>query len=127
MGAEGFNLRQFIQSRSYFNPQTVQDDIKAGLVLGIESIPDGMASGLLAAVNPIYGVYGYMVGVTTGALFTSSVFMSVQGTGAMALVVASAALLGAAGLGDIGRHFPDSDGCFKDISSLTLLGVAINC
>ncbi|MGD8963234.1 MAG: 2-C-methyl-D-erythritol 2,4-cyclodiphosphate synthase [Desulfobacterales bacterium] len=31
------------------------------------------------------------------------------------------ALLGAAGLGDIGTHFPDSDPQYKDISSLTLL------
>jgi 2-C-methyl-D-erythritol 4-phosphate cytidylyltransferase/2-C-methyl-D-erythritol 2,4-cyclodiphosphate synthase len=31
------------------------------------------------------------------------------------------ALLGAAGLGDIGRLFPDSDNVFKDISSLVLL------
>ena len=31
------------------------------------------------------------------------------------------ALLGAAGLGDIGRHFPDTDGQYKDISSLMLL------
>jgi len=31
------------------------------------------------------------------------------------------ALLGAAGLGDIGRHFPDSDPQYKDISSLLLL------
>lgn len=31
------------------------------------------------------------------------------------------ALLGAAGLGDIGLHFPDSDPTFKDISSLVLL------
>jgi len=31
------------------------------------------------------------------------------------------ALLGAAGLGDIGRHFPDSASQFKDISSLVLL------
>ena len=31
------------------------------------------------------------------------------------------ALLGAAGLGDIGRHFPDSDTRFKDIDSRTLL------
>lgn len=31
------------------------------------------------------------------------------------------ALLGAAGLGDIGRHFPDSDPRFKGISSLLLL------
>lgn len=32
------------------------------------------------------------------------------------------ALLGAAGLGDIGRHFPDSDQRYKGISSLKLLG-----
>ena len=31
------------------------------------------------------------------------------------------ALLGAAGLGDIGHHFPDTDPQFKDISSLKLL------
>lgn len=31
------------------------------------------------------------------------------------------ALLGAAALGDIGKHFPDSDQRFKDISSLVLL------
>ncbi len=31
------------------------------------------------------------------------------------------ALLGAAGLGDIGRHFPDSSDKYKDISSMKLL------
>ena len=31
------------------------------------------------------------------------------------------ALLGAAGLGDIGMHFPDTESQYKDISSLTLL------
>jgi 2-C-methyl-D-erythritol 2,4-cyclodiphosphate synthase len=31
------------------------------------------------------------------------------------------ALLGAAALGDIGRHFPDTDPKFKDISSLVIL------
>lgn len=30
-------------------------------------------------------------------------------------------LLGAAALGDIGKHFPDSDGKYKDISSVQLL------
>ncbi len=32
------------------------------------------------------------------------------------------ALLGAAALGDLGAHFPDSDPRFKDVSSLELLG-----
>lgn len=31
-------------------------------------------------------------------------------------------LLGAAGLGDIGMHFPDNDASFKDINSMLLLG-----
>jgi 2-C-methyl-D-erythritol 2,4-cyclodiphosphate synthase len=33
------------------------------------------------------------------------------------------ALLGAIGLGDIGRHFPDTDPQYKDISSLKLLAL----
>lgn len=32
------------------------------------------------------------------------------------------ALLGASGLGDIGKHFPDTDPKYKNISSLKLLG-----
>jgi 2-C-methyl-D-erythritol 2,4-cyclodiphosphate synthase len=35
------------------------------------------------------------------------------------------ALLGAAGLGDIGRHFPDTDEAFKGADSLTLLAEAM--
>lgn len=31
------------------------------------------------------------------------------------------ALLGAAGLGDIGQHFPDTDEAYRDVSSLILL------
>jgi 2-C-methyl-D-erythritol 2,4-cyclodiphosphate synthase len=34
------------------------------------------------------------------------------------------ALFGAAGLGDIGRHFPDTDAAFKDADSLALLSEA---
>lgn len=57
-------------------------------MLGVQSVPDGLATGLLAGVNPMAGLYGYMVGTATGALFTSSTFMAVQGTGAMAMVIA---------------------------------------
>jgi len=35
----------------------------------------------------------------------------------------SDALLGAAGLGDIGRHFPDTDPAYKDADSLKLLAI----
>jgi SulP family sulfate permease len=60
----------------------------AGLTLGIESIPDAMASGLLAAVNPIHAIYAVMLATPVGALFASSVYMSVQTTSAMSLIVA---------------------------------------
>jgi sulfate permease, SulP family len=58
------------------------------LVLGVESVPDGLAGGLLAGVNPLFGLHAYLVGTVTGALFTSSAFMAVQATGAMAVLVA---------------------------------------
>ena len=83
--------------RYLFSPKTLVSDVVAGVTLGIESIPDGMANGLLAAVNPIHGVYAYMVGAFTGAFFTSSVYMSVQGTSAMALIVASVPLISSGG------------------------------
>lgn len=72
---------------SLFSRDTLKDDTIAGVVLGVESVPDGLASGILAGINPIYGLYAYMVGTVTGALFTSATFMAVQGTGAMAIIV----------------------------------------
>ncbi len=74
--------------RAQFSLKTLRDDAVAGLVLGVQSIPDGLANGLLAGVNPLFGLYAYLVGTFSGALFTSSAFMAVQGTGAMAMVVA---------------------------------------
>ena len=67
---------------------TLREDSVAGLVLGVQSVPDGLASRLLAGINPLAGLYAYMVGTITGAFFTSSAFMAVQATGAMSMVVA---------------------------------------
>ncbi len=82
-------LKEKIAAKGFINPHTLADDIKAGLVLGIESVPDGLAQGFLAFVNPVFGLYGYMMGTFFGAFFTSSTYMTIQATGAMALVVAS--------------------------------------
>ncbi|WP_345802896.1 SulP family inorganic anion transporter [Microbacterium sp. AZCO] len=62
-------------------------DVGAGVVVGVESVPDGLAMGLLAGVNPLAGLYAYLFGMVGAALFTSSSFMVVQTTGAIALVV----------------------------------------
>jgi SulP family sulfate permease len=74
--------------RALFRRRTLRDDAMGGLVLGVESVPDGLASGLLAGVNPVAGLYAYMFGLAGGALFTSTSLMAVQGTGAMAIIVA---------------------------------------
>ena len=63
-------------------------DVRAGLVHGLVSIPDGLAAGLLAGLNPVAGLYGYLFGTLAGALATSSALMSVQATGAMAVIIA---------------------------------------
>jgi sulfate permease, SulP family len=63
-------------------------DLSAGVTLGLVSVPDGLAMGLLAGLNPVAGLYGYLVGTLAGAFATSSVLMSVQATGAMAVLIA---------------------------------------
>lgn len=78
----GRSYRQRFGDRS-----TLASDARAGLVLGVESVPDGLASGLLAGLNPLYGLYGYLFGTLGGALATGSVFMSVQATGAMSVII----------------------------------------
>lgn len=64
-------------------------DLVAGATTGIASIPDAIASAILAGVNPVSGLYALMVGTPVGALVTSSQFMAVNITSAMALAVGS--------------------------------------
>ena len=73
--------------------RSLRKDAIAGVVLGVESVPDGLAGGLLAGVNPLYGLYGYLFGTFSSAMVTSSHFMVVQATGAMAVVVADVAVV----------------------------------
>ncbi len=80
--------------RRAFSRKTIKQDASAGVVLGIESIPDGLANGILAGVNPMAGLYAYMYGMAGGVFFTGSAFMAVGVTGAMALVVADTNLSG---------------------------------
>lgn len=96
--------------KALISPKTLKDDGVAGLLLGVESIPDGLAQGLVAGVNPIYGLYGYLYGMVGAAFFTSSLYMTVQATGAMSLVVADT---GAVHIGD------DSDRALFTLAIMT--------
>lgn len=68
--------------------RTLRADAQAGVVLGVQSVPDALATGVLAGISPLNGLYGYMIGTLVGAAAVSSTFMVVQGTGAMAMVMA---------------------------------------
>ena len=70
-----------------------KSDIMAGLTSAIASVPDGMASGVLAGVNPVYGLYTLMIGTPLVSLITSTQIMVFNTTSAMTLVAAD-------GLGD---------------------------
>ncbi|MGC5223509.1 SulP family inorganic anion transporter [Micromonospora sp. DT81.3] len=78
--------------RRLFSRKTIGKDAVAGLVLGVEAVPDGLAAGLLAGINPLAGLYAYLFGMVGATFFTSSTFMAVQATGAMALIVSDSDL-----------------------------------
>ena len=81
-----------IDPRRWFSRKTLGKDAAAGLVLGVEAVPDALAAGVLAGVNPLAGLYAYLFGMAGAAFVTSSAFMAVQATSAMALVVSDADL-----------------------------------
>ncbi|WP_168207512.1 SulP family inorganic anion transporter [Microlunatus elymi] len=104
------NLRPVRGWLSWFSLRTWKKDVPAGLVLGIESVPDGLAQGLLAGVNPVFGLYGYVFGTIFGALATSSAFMTIQATGAMSVVVS-----------DVTQVHGNSEDAHRALFTLTLL------
>lgn len=63
----------------------LSSDLVAGLTFALVNIPQSMAHALLAAVNPVFGLYTLMLATPVGALFTSAVFMNVSTTSALAV------------------------------------------
>lgn len=67
-------------------PPRLRHDGLAGLNTAIASVPDGMASGLLAGVNPVYGLYACILGPIAGGLFASAQLMVITTTSAASLM-----------------------------------------
>lgn len=68
----------------------LRQDIIAGLPGAISSVPDGMASSVLAGVNPAHGLYASFVGPVAGGFMSSTRLMVVTTTSAAALAAGSA-------------------------------------
>jgi SulP family sulfate permease len=60
-------------------------DLVAALTFAVVNVPQAMAHALLATVNPLLGIYTLMIAVPIGTIFSSSVFMNVSTTGALAV------------------------------------------
>ncbi len=77
------------RKRWSINPKNILADFIAAFTVGVASIPDSMASALLAGINPLAGLYTMMIATPIGALFTSSEMMHISTTSALSLAVAS--------------------------------------
>ena len=62
--------------------RTLRAEGIAGLNGAIGSVPSGLASGVLAGVNPIYGLYACAAGPFVGGLLSSTQLMVVTTTSA---------------------------------------------
>src|SRR5512139_2461984 len=77
------------KKRWSINRKNILADLIAGLTTAVSSIPDSMASALLAGINPLTGLYTMIIATPIGALFTSSEMMHISTTSALSLAVAS--------------------------------------
>src|SRR5512137_1314260 len=83
------NIITTYKQRWSIQPRNLGADLIAGLTTAVSSIPDSMASALLAGINPLTGLYTMMIATPVGALFTSSESMHISTTSALSLAVAS--------------------------------------
>ena len=85
-------LREAVASRLPSPPRrsTLGDDALAGLNSAVASVPDGLASGVLAGVNPIYGLYACMAGPIAGGIVSSTQLLIVATTSASSLAAGQA-------------------------------------
>jgi SulP family sulfate permease len=70
--------------------KSVMRDLIAGLNTAIADVPDAMATALLAGVNPMFGLYGAVVGPVVGGLLASTRLMVITVTSAAALAAGQA-------------------------------------
>ena len=83
------NIIATFKERWSIRPRNLGSDLIAGLSTAVSSIPDSMASALLAGINPLTGLYTMIIATPIGALFTSSEMMHISTTSALSLAVAS--------------------------------------
>jgi SulP family sulfate permease len=94
------------------NKATFSSDLVAGLTFALVNIPQSMAHALLAAVNPVYGLYTLMLATPVGALFTSAIFMNISTTSALAVAA-----------GDTMKSYPESSKTSVLVTLVVMIGI----
>ena len=79
--------RRFAQGLRGLRPRRhhLPGDVASATALAVAMVPDGMASAVLARMNPIHGLHAVMFGPVLGALASGSVFVNVSTTAALAV------------------------------------------
>jgi SulP family sulfate permease len=83
-------LQPIADLRSY-TAARCRADLLAGLTVAVVGVPQAMAFALIAGVAPIYGLYGLMVQLFIGSLFTSVPRLSIGPTNTLSLLTAAVA------------------------------------
>ena len=94
------------------NKANLPSDLVAGLTFALVNIPQSMAHALLAAVNPVYGLYTLMLATPVGALFTSAIFMNISTTSALAVAA-----------GDTMKSYPESSKITVLVTLVVMIGI----
>ena len=72
-----------------FGTAGLGSDLSSAVTKAIDGVTGGLANGVLAGANPVFGIYTVMIATPIGALFTSSVFMNIDSTSAIAVTAGS--------------------------------------
>ncbi|MFI6432410.1 SulP family inorganic anion transporter [Rhodococcus oryzae] len=89
MMSTGSAVRGWVRSRIP-ERRFLKADLVAAIPGAISSVPDGMASGVLAGVSPVHGLYASFAGPLFGGMQTSTKLMVITTTSASALAAGSA-------------------------------------
>jgi SulP family sulfate permease len=87
-------------SQFSFNPETLKDDLIAGITVSLVAVPQALAYAQLAGVPPYWGLYASLIPTIIGAVFGSSRQLS---TGPVAMT----SLLTAASIAPLAAHGSD--------------------
>ncbi len=80
---------QFFEMFRNYKPGYLKKDISAGLSVAAISLPQVMGYALIAGLNPVYGLYTFIVSTIIALFFGTSNFMVVGPTNQIAVVIAS--------------------------------------